>query len=171
MTDRHNRRQRMANLFGAGALVAGANGSTTSPPSPPLPRGTSATAWATGKPDSPRSASGWGASVRREHLCLPPQVYPAYCGPGTTWVCGCTAVWLSEGQRIVDEYPVSQGKNDYLLGPLRWRYHGGGHEEKTEVYQRHADELYDWRPMAAYYVKLLRSVVEGVGQDWRPYSD
>lgn len=170
MTDRHQRRMnRFRDALGVGGAAAV---TTTSEPSPRLPRGTSPMEWATGerKPDSPRSASGWGASVRREHLCLPPQVFPADCGPGTTWVCGCQAVWRSEGQQVVDEYPVSQGKNDYLLGPGRWLYQGGGHAERPEVYQRHAETLYDWRPMAGYYVKLLRSIVEGVGQDWRPYS-
>jgi hypothetical protein len=128
--------------------------------------------------------TGWYASKSgvpnaRLHMCFPPKAYPTEVGPGdhTRWQCPasfCGILWRPEGIQVVEgtDYPVDGSRRDVILGPERWRFaeytqyiHNDG---PTGVMRAEQQELhYDWRPIAPYYVKLLRRIIEALGMGWK----
>lgn len=129
------------------------------------------------KVSRPRSGQGWFHPVAREHFCFPPRTYPQPArvmdqaiGAGSQWVCRCGAQWEAEGQMVLGDDPVGVGRNDYTMGVLRWKYLGGGNPEIADYLQQQ-DEMYDFRPLGPYYVRLLRLLITTQGGDWRDFVD
>lgn len=101
---------------------------------------------------------GWGPEVTAlAHLCFPPDQYPSGVGPGSQWLCRCRAVWRAEGIAW-DAYPTDPSRTAQPLKPEQWFYVEGG-QLPAEDY-RAQENLYDWRPLGPYYVRLYRAMID-----------
>jgi hypothetical protein len=112
----------------------------------------------TGVPTDP-SKQGWNSGISAPHLCQPPRQYPQNCGPGSTWMCRCGAVWSAAGIDLNPDgegYGLSPDRNDTVLKVERWFYVRGG----VAAVCLEQQDLYDWRPLGPYYVKLLRLLID-----------
>ena len=123
-----------------------------------------------GENDQVRNRTGWYVTVppERGHYCYPPKAFPFEVGAGAPWRCvarGCGAIWQPEGVQVVgDSYPVALDRNDGLLGPGRWTLRTAS---AHPAFVDGQEGLYDWRPVAPYYVKLYRRMIELLGGEWK----
>lgn len=100
---------------------------------------------------------GWTSAESMPHLCFPPDQYPQGAGPGSQWNCRCDAVWVADGIAW-EEYPIDPSRSAQPLKPERWFYVEGGQLPAEEY--RAQEDLYDWRPLGPYFVKLLRAMID-----------
>lgn len=131
-----------------------------------------------GQPNVARSG-GWRIQMPREHMCFPPVSYPEGVGENSVWECHeCGATWMPEGYRVLDDsgngagWPMAANRNDIIMGPERW-LPGVGPDGPTKNDRVLAIEkqLYDWRPISGYWVKLWRLQLEQMGADWHRLTD
>ena len=113
---------------------------------------------------------GWSeAPTALGHLCFPPDQYPSGVGPGSCWTCRCGAVWVASGLAW-DEYPTDPTRTAQPLKPERWHYVEGGQLNAMEYKKQ--EDLYDWRPLGPYFVKLARILLDSVqGRENRNWRD